>query len=950
MTSVVSCPWCLTRVIAKSDGNCPACGRNINDSNAPAEISPAAAMGQMDQWNDSDAPELSQEPTVLVAHYSGEVSSSGRLSPIALENFVVVLIHKIEKILDEVASSCCFEVVISCALLPDDKRIVQVETGPGDLARKWARRLKQAVNDTSAPPVEEGPVAFVIYNGSLTESGSVLEISPFSNLHHRIARVGPDRAFMEAAGLEEPSRPGIWQRILGFFGASSEAQPDDIEYSERSTYEGIKNEFEEEEQQFVGASIEQLQQFATESEPHAALHAALATRYSEDEKWAQAVASYTAAIECQPEFGLLYGRRGHVEEVAGDSRAALEDYGRGIVLAPTEPWLPAQRARVYASLEAWSAAEDDVTTAHELAPRDPIYLLMRAELRLDLEQPEAGLEDLTAALRLDPNSGHAHRLLGTVFQEPGSYDADLAIHHLTQAIELMPADVIVCLQRALAYASQNKLALAMEDCDRVIESKQELDSAYEVRGRLLLMQGDFEEACEACDRAIELGKNTAMVFLTRGTCRAALGDRELAMEDSDSALELEPDNPMVLHFRGNLDLEEGELDSAMEAFRRALQLAPSWSEPREQIALVHRINDNADAAVDEQSTLVDQEPKNPSHLVNRALAYAELGKYQEANDDFDRAVTLDPENDNIFYFRALFFIERQRFELALKDLDFVLSVADDNDDARLQRASALLNLYRPTEALQDFSKVIARHPDDPHAYLGRAYALELTGDQVAAESDYEHLAAISPDESEQITWRSLAARANYLQIQERLDEAMQVANELIAHAPEESLGYRIRAGVYWDMEQFVESQDDYSRCLEIEADSPEALSSRGQVQAEMCEWRLALDDLDLAIERSRKSGSDMVLAFALNGRALALAGLNLFDESTRDFEESVKLCASNPWVYFHRGMVMYSRGEHRDAKDLLEKALQLSVPPLSQRKRRRAEAVLERATRALESS
>ena len=57
-----------------------------------------------------------------------------------------------------------------------------------------------------------------------------------------------------------------------------------------------------------------------------------------------------------------------------------------------------------------------------------------------------------------------------------------------------------------------------------------------------------------------------------------------------------------------------------------------------------------------------------------------------------------------------------------------------------------------------------------------------------------------------------------------------------------------------------------------------------------------------------------MLAFALNGRALALAELGRMDESTRDYEESIRLCPTNAWAYYNRGIVLYKRGHRGSTK------------------------------------
>jgi tetratricopeptide (TPR) repeat protein len=438
-----------------------------------------------------------------------------------------------------------------------------------------------------------------------------------------------------------------------------------------------------------------------------------------------------------------------------------------------------------------------------------------------------------------------------------------------------------------------------------------------------------------------LGLETSIVFLARALAYAATDQQESALSDCEAALALDPDDPLACHLRGVLSMQRGELETAMEALIKARDVAPEWTEPHEQLALLHRMNQNPQAAVEEQSILVAQQPDNPAHYINRAFAYTQLGDYEKAQQDYDRACSLDSENEQVFYLRGCFFMDRQEATLALNDLDRVLKEAPDHDDARYRRAVLLLQLKRHAEALSDFAKLIAKYPDNPHAYTGRAYAHQMIGDDAAAEADFDKLAQLAPEKSQETAIQSLIGKVHRLEGQDRYDEAIEAAEEIIELAPDSPVGYRLRGWIYWYSERYVEAFDDYTRLLEMQPDEPEVLNARGQVQAEMGDFRLALDDLDAAIEKSRQAGHTQLLAYALNGRALALAELGRMDEAARDYEESIQLCPTNAWAYYNRGIVMYRRGCHSEAKKMLALAMESSDPPLTTRKKNRTRALLE---------
>jgi len=887
-------------------------------------------------------------PKSLFLHCCGTIGSDGNISAMAFENFVGVIVNLVDRFVREFAQSARFEFMVSCALMPQEKKIILIETAPGGAERDSVRQLRAAFEKTSAPLIENGPVAFVIYRRVNLGEVHQIGVQPFGTYQQSIEKYGIEAALLMAAGLSldaeviEHQKQTIFQRVRRFFMGDGSTSPDNDDRSPEDAYERMNIWLDQVEHCFAEKSAEELKQFVAYQPEDLAGNAALAARYAEMGDLPKAIGHYTVALAIDPDFTPLYARRAKVHFASGNRQASLVDWNKAIELAPSEPWFFFHRSEIFADLGAWPQAEADLDAACDLAPREPAVILTRAGIRLTVENYLGAIEDLKQVLQLDPNSGRAHLQFGWIHQQLEFQDLHLAIAHLTRAIDLMPGEVEPRVYRSIVYVHQNKFELALEDCDALIEMQPDVGTGYGVRGRVLQMQGEFTEAIEACNQAIDLGLETASVLLTRGFAYAATDQHELALSDCDAALALEPDNPLACQLRGMLSMQRGELDTAMEALMKARDIAPEWAEPHEQLALLHRMNENPQAAVEEQSILVAQQPNNPGHYVNRAFAYTQLGDYENAQRDYHRACELDRENEQIFYLRGCFFIDRQEAELALRDFDRVLAIADDHDDARFRRATILLQLKRHTEALSDYGRLIAKYPDDPHAYTGRAYVHQMIGDEDAANADVDQLMQMVPEKSQEMAIQSLSAKVHRLEGQERYDEAIEATEEIIEIAPDNPTGYRLRAWIRWYTEQYVEAFDDYTRVLEMEPDDPGVLNSRGQVQTEMGELRSALDDLDASIEKSREAGQTQLLAFALNGRALALAELGRMEESTQDYEESIRLCPTNAWAYYNRGIVMYRRGDHSDAKKLFEIAIQSTTPPLTKRQRDRARALLDK--------
>ena len=121
-----------------------------------------------------------------------------------------------------------------------------------------------------------------------------------------------------------------------------------------------------------------------------------------------------------------------------------------------------------------------------------------------------------------------------------------------------------------------------------------------------------------------------------------------------------------------------------------------------------------------------------------------------------------------------------------------------------------------------------------------------------------------------------------------------------------------------------------------------SLSGRGQVLAELGSYRIAMEDLNLALEGLRAAPKaepswarwcEPIEAFVHNGRGFALGGLGEIERAMDEFDQSIKMSPENAWVYHNRARVSDSAGNLEQAKADYEKALKKRTPPLNSLRR-----------------
>ena len=882
---------------------------------------------------------ISQYPKLQFFHCSGRVGGGGNVSSLALKHYVA-LVHW--RVSEAISSLGLVEFVLSVALAPGDRKRIEFDFYPKDVNSDRLELLRNQLEALSTPPINESPIAFAFYVWVQPTDNKKRSLLMFPSLSRSIERVGLEAAIRQAFGMKpiakDAKRLTWWRRL--FFGWKSPSPTAVSEHSARENFldqgqwmyqcEQIANEY----------SWVDLKRALIDTPEDPRYRVAIAEKHCQQSAWELAIPWYDGLIRQFPDLVPLIGRRAALHQCAGNSHAALIDYSQAITQAPHEASYRVERSFIYGELQAWDQASIDLDEALRLTPFDPELFFYHAQVRLQQNNFTGALDDFLQAIRFDPNFGHAHFRLGWLYFCLDADKGNVAMEHLTRAIVLTNNDPVIQLHRSVAYLAQNKFALAIEDCQQVLSLEPNNAQAHGVLGRVLQCEGQFEEAITACTRAIELGDEHAPVYLARAISYASTDQPTLAVSDCEAVLAQEPNNPLAIQLQGRLLLQNGDLDAAMDAFHRARELAPDWAEPREHLSFVHLLKENPRASVDEQTHLIERQPKQALHYVNRAFAFTQLQEFAGATNDYDRAIELEPDNERLYFLRGVFRMNCQLTELALADFERVLAITGGDDSAREHRASLLLRLNRYQEAIEDYAQLIAKYPENPFAYSGRAFALAALGNNDRAQEDANRASEMSPELTDGIHRSTQTASVYRFVRAEDYDAALNATNLMVADFPDESLGYRLRAFVRWEREEYVESYEDYTRVIEMDGPTSDCLSSRGQVQAELGDWDLALVDLNQAVDMARQACQTIVLAYALNGRSLTLAGMERNEESKRDFDESARLCPTNPWVYYHRGIRKFHFNELADAKVLLELALELNNPPLSKRKKQRARIAL----------
>lgn len=190
-------------------------------------------------------------------------------------------------------------------------------------------------------------------------------------------------------------------------------------------------------------------------------------------------------------------------------------------------------------------------------------------------------------LSLKPDSHIQARVYtgrGLIYRSKEEFD--LAIAHLTKAIELTVDDAHAYNNRGLAYGlraeiygdAENReravedMDSAIKDYDAALARNPDFSDAYNNRGAAYLFKDEFELAIADCNEAITRNSNSHDAYYNRATAHLFKDEFGLAIEDYDRAVTLNADLHEAYYNRATAYSYTGELELAIEDYTKVVDL------------------------------------------------------------------------------------------------------------------------------------------------------------------------------------------------------------------------------------------------------------------------------------------------------------------------------------------------------------------------------------------
>lgn len=220
----------------------------------------------------------------------------------------------------------------------------------------------------------------------------------------------------------------------------------------------------------------------------------------------------------------------------------------------------------------------------------------------------------------------------------------------------------------------------------------------------------------------------------------------------------------------------------------------------------------------------------------------ERGDLSLARLQFGRAIDFDQSYIEAYVGRAKAHAQLGLYEAAIDDWNRALARHPDNAEWRRERAATYHQRHDYAAALADLTRAIELAPEATDAYLARAEVRKETGDSRGHFQDLDRILQLAPQHRP-----ARLARALGRMDQQLWQAALPDCNALIQYGPDDVTGYLLRAKVYTYLGDTTRVMRDLSSALAIDPDSAEAYFLRGRLHQRSGDRQAALRDFNLAL-------------------------------------------------------------------------------------------------------
>ena len=502
----------------------------------------------------------------------------------------------------------------------------------------------------------------------------------------------------------------------------------------------------------------------------------------------EAIMATDTLIASSPKYAPAMAMRSDLLWEQGDSTGALEWVNKALDVNRYDANMLHHRGVMLARMERYEEAEQDMDRVIYLDPGDAGAYITRAMVRYFRDNLNGALADYDMSIMIDPASVTGHYNRGNLRAQIG--DDNRAIEDFDIVIDAEPDNLMAIFYRGVLREQTGDYRGAEQDITRVLEEYPQFTQGYQIRSEVREKLGNrrgAEEDAMVVMREQNRRFNNAMGYADDSDSEDDSKTRERSDKNVRNYRKIVVDENLEnatgfsSEYRGkvqnrNVDVQylepyrltyyrdNTQTVSTVHGSKVVDELSASGCFMSEimlenhEVQLGERQIDRLFADIGLRTQYLSDNSINAGCvLLARAIDFALLQDFTNAESDLDLAVSVDPDNWAVWFCRAQIRARSIQVKRAEQDMDLQQS----NNGVRETMADPGYQFV-----IRDLTRAIELEPSFAFAYYNRGTFYAMSNDMHAALMDFDK--AIELDETLAEAWYN---RGLVLVMLNRMDDA-----------------------------------------------------------------------------------------------------------------------------------------------------------------------------------
>ena len=404
-------------------------------------------------------------------------------------------------------------------------------------------------------------------------------------------------------------------------------------------------------------------------------------------------------------------------------------------------------ARISIRLGKHKRAKKLLEDALKLNPDKVGWKLIYANVHEHLRNREGALKVYNEILEMDGNDSKTLFRLGDLFYSQNKLLS--AVKYYDEAILLDPSNEVIWNNKGFAYLHALELLEEAIECyDRALEINPNDEVSWNNRGNALYNIGRrtrdkrrFRGALKYFMKAVEVNPDYEIAWNNIGNTLYYLGRYEESLEYHDKALDIKPDFYYAFHAKAESYHHMGRLYDALEYIDIAIELNPRYAASYTEKGVILADMGRFDEANKYFDLGIIRQPAEGRLWIVYGQFYDRIGEHEKALKIYDEGARLydrvarQSQREEHWTNKARMLMDIGFFDNAMQDLDRALVIDPDHLEALLLKADLLEKLGKKEEALATIEDCVQANPQEVIPWVSRGVLLR-NGDryQEAEES------------------------------------------------------------------------------------------------------------------------------------------------------------------------------------------------------------------------